>query len=54
MTDKEPETKLSLLELIKLNAHLTEPEPQCNICGRIIFCGVDELCNEDPCGLKGK
>jgi len=28
------------------------PEPKCNICGRIIYCGVSSLCKEDPCGLK--
>lgn len=29
------------------------PEPKCNICGRVIYCGVDTLCKENPCGLKG-
>lgn len=30
------------------------PEPQCNICGRVIYCGVNSMCNENPCGLKRK
>lgn len=46
----EPRGILHLVD----NAHLEEPEPKCDICGRIIFCGVDELCKADPCGLKGK
>ena len=29
------------------------PEPKCNICGRVIYCGVDNLCGLDLCGLKG-
>ena len=28
------------------------PEPKCNICGRVIYCGVSKLCGLDPCGLK--
>ena len=28
------------------------PEPKCNICGRVIYCGVDKLCDLNPCGLK--
>lgn len=28
------------------------PEPKCNICGRVIYCGVDSLCDREPCGLK--
>lgn len=28
------------------------PEPKCNICGRVIYCGAGSLCNQDPCGLK--
>lgn len=42
-----------LLELLKAIAELEEETP-CSICGRIILCGVDELCKLDPCGLKGK
>lgn len=49
----EREDKKSLFLQLILDG-LTEPEPQCSICGRIILCGVDELCKEDPCGLKGK
>lgn len=28
------------------------PEPKCDICGRVIYCGVNSLCREEPCGLK--
>jgi hypothetical protein len=28
------------------------PEPVCNICGRVIYCGVNSLCSREPCGLK--
>lgn len=28
------------------------PEPECKICGRVIFCGINELCKQEPCGLK--
>jgi hypothetical protein len=50
----EEKLKSGILDLIKNMTEIDEPEPKCNICGRIIFCGVDELCKEDPCGLKGK
>ena len=52
----EKEKKPTILESLMKIAHLMEPEPepQCSICGRIIFCGVDELCKADPCGLKDK
>lgn len=52
MSEEKP--KSSFLDLLKNIADLEEPEPKCDICGRIIFCGVDELCKLDPCGLKGK
>lgn len=29
------------------------PEPKCDICGRVIYCGVNGLCDRVPCGLKG-
>ena len=54
MTDKEPDHKAALLELLKAIEELDELETPCSICGRIILCGVDELCKLDPCGLKGK
>jgi hypothetical protein len=28
------------------------PEPKCEKCGRVIYCGVNSLCNEKDCGLK--
>lgn len=28
------------------------PEPKCSKCGRVIYCGVDGLCQEPDCGLK--
>jgi hypothetical protein len=28
------------------------PEPKCNICGRVIYCGINSLCGNVPCGLK--
>lgn len=55
MTDEpEKEKKPTILESFRKVADLMEPEPECQICGRVIFCGVDELCKEDPCGLRGK
>lgn len=55
MTDEpEKEKKPTILESLINVADLMEPEPQCSICGRVIYCGVDELCKLDPCGLKDK
>jgi hypothetical protein len=28
------------------------PEPECSVCGRVIYCGASTLCNEKPCGLQ--
>ena len=28
------------------------PEPKCNKCGRVIYCGANTLCKEPDCGLK--
>ena len=36
------------------DAFKDHPEPKCSICGRVIYCGVNSLCKEEPCGLKGK
>lgn len=52
MTDKEPDLKAALLELLKAIEEAEELEKPCSICGRVILCGVNELCKEDPCGLK--
>ena len=53
MTDEETELKSSgLLELLKAIEELEKEETPCSICGRIILCGIDELCKLDPCELK--
>lgn len=54
MTDKLPDHEAALLELLKAIEEQEEQEQPCSICGRIILCGIDELCKLDPCGLKGK
>ena len=28
------------------------PEPECSVCGRVIYCGASTLCSEKPCGLQ--
>jgi hypothetical protein len=28
------------------------PGPKCSICGKVIYCGVNSWCKENPCGLR--
>lgn len=50
---REAVNKISGLKLdILLKAFENVPEPKCNTCGRVIYCGLDDLCKEKDCGLK--